>query len=231
MLSQVDGLYAWPYDGPFAPASTALLVIDMQRDHLDPKGWLAVTGGNFAPLAAIVPKAAQALALARAAGLFVAFTVEGHRADLSDLPANKAWRSQKLGAPIGSQGILGRHLILGETGTAIIDGLEPRAGEPIVSKPGKSGFINTDLDQILRKRGIRNLIFAGVTTDGAVQCTLRDANDRGYECLLLEDASASDVAAHHADQVHTLSLAGGHYGSIATVDALAQSLASGSANP
>jgi nicotinamidase-related amidase len=109
-------------------------------------------------------------------------------------------------------------LISGEAGTTIISGLSPRAGEPVVEKPGKSAFIASDFDQLLRRRGIRNLVFAGITTDGAVQCTLRDANDRGYECLLLSNATASDVFRDHEDQVHTLSLAGGHYGSIATAE-------------
>ena len=108
-------------------------------------------------------------------------------------------------------------MIRGEPGSTVISGLSPRVGEPVVEKPGKSAFIASDFDQLLRRRGIRNLVFAGITTDGAVQCTLRDANDRGYECLLLSDATASDVLRDHEDQVHTLSLAGGHYGFIATI--------------
>ncbi|MBB5751059.1 cysteine hydrolase family protein [Prosthecomicrobium pneumaticum] len=224
MLRQVNGLYPWPYDGRWSAADTALLVVDMQRDLLDPEGWFALTGGDTAPLVAIVPAVARALALARAARLAVIFTIESHRPDLSDLPANKLWRSRRLGAAIGEAGPLGRHLVRGAAGTAVVAALAPEPGEPVVDKPGKSAFIGCDLDQILRRRGVRNLVFSGVTTDGAVQCTLRDANDRGYECLLLEDATASDVARDHADQVHTLSLAGGHYGSIATVAALAEAL-------
>jgi biuret amidohydrolase len=217
MPDQVSGLYPWPFDGPWSIENTALLVIDMQRDHLDPDGWLALTGGDIAPLAAIVPAVAQMIAAMRRLGVMVVYTVEAHRPDLTDLPATKLWRSRRLGRAIGAVGPLGRHLILGEPGTAVVPEVAPRSGEPVVAKPGKSGFIGTDLDQVLRRNGRRNLVVAGVTTDGAVQCTLRDANDRGYECLLLTDATASDVPAHHADQVHTLSLAGGHYGSIATV--------------
>jgi biuret amidohydrolase len=220
MVAQVEGLYPWPYDGAWSPAASALLVTDMQRDFLDPAGWLALTGGATGPLAAVVPSISRLLEAARKAGLFVVFTVEAHRPDLIDLPANKLWRSERLGRAIGAEGPLGRHLVQGTAGATVVDPLAPRTGEPVVAKPGKSGFIGTDLDHLLRRRGIRNLIFAGITTDGAVQCTLRDANDRGYECLLLEDATASDVPSHHADQVHTLSLAGGHYGSITTVERL-----------
>jgi nicotinamidase-related amidase len=220
MPDQVNGLYPWPFDGPWTAESTALLVIDMQRDHLNPEGWLALTGSDIAPLAAIVPAIAKVVAAMRRLGAMVIYTVEAHRPDLSDLPATKLWRSRRLGRAIGDAGPLGRHLVVGEPGTSIVPELAPRSGEPVIAKPGKSGFISTDLDQILRRGGCRNLVISGVTTDGAVQCTLRDANDRGYECLLLADATASDVPAHHADQVHTLSLAGGHYGSIAGVSDL-----------
>jgi nicotinamidase-related amidase len=221
VIAQVDGIYPWPYDGAWQAASAALLVIDMQRDFLDPQGWFALSGGTPAPLAAIVPAVAAVVGLARRLGIPVFYTVEAHRPDLADLPANKLWRSERLGRPIGAPGRLGRHLVRGEAGADIVPALAPKPGEPVVVKPGKSAFIATDLDQLLRRRGIRNLIFAGITTDGAVQCTLRDANDRGYECLILRDATASDVPEHHADQIHTLALAGGHYGSIATVADLA----------
>lgn len=157
---------------------------------------------------------------ARSAGLFVVFTIEAHRPDLADLPRNKYWRSKQLGCPIGEVGPLGQHLVRGTKGAEIVAPLHPRPGEPVIAKPGKSAFVGADIDHILCMRGIRNLIFVGVTTDGAVQCTLRDANDRGYECLILSDATASDVPTHHADQLHTLSLAGGVYGSIASVENL-----------
>jgi biuret amidohydrolase len=220
MVAQVEGLYPWPYDGTWSPAATALIVTDMQRDFLDPQGWFALSGGGTGPLTAIVPAVGRVLEATRRAGLFIVFTVEGHRPDLADLPANKRWRAARLGRAIGTEGPLGRHLVQGTAGATVVAPLAPRAGEPAVAKPGKSAFIGTDLDHLLRRHGIRNLIFTGITTDGAVQCTLRDANDRGYECLLLEDATASDELSHHADQIHTLSLAGGHYGSITTVDRL-----------
>jgi biuret amidohydrolase len=220
MIAQVEGIYPWPYDGPWLPRSAALIVVDMQRDYLDPRGWFALTGGNAAPFTAIVPVVARVLDAARRAGIFVVFTVECYRSDLLNLPANRLWRSERLGRPIGAEGPLGRHLVQGALGTDIVAQLAPLTGEPVAPKSGKSAFIATDLDHLLRKRSIRNLIFSGIATDGAVQCSLRDANDRGYECLLLEDAAASDVPGHHADQLHTLSLAGGHYGSIAKADDL-----------
>lgn len=226
MIVQVDGIYAWPYDGPWAPESTALVVVDMQRDFLEPRGWLALTGVDIAPLAAIVTAVGNVATVARKAGVSVIYTVEAYRADELDVPANRRWRSERLGHAIGSTGPLGRHLVAGDPGSDIVAALAPEAGEPVVAKPGKSAFIGSDFDQILRRRGVRNLVFAGITTDGAVQCTLRDANDRGYECLILEDATASDNASHHADQIHTLALAGGHYGSIAKVADFASALAS-----
>jgi nicotinamidase-related amidase len=168
LLAQVDGLYPWPYDGPWAAKSAALVVVDMQRDFLDPRGWLALTGGDCGPLASVVPAVRKALLAARQRHLFTVFTVEAHRADLSDLPANKLWRSQRLGAAIGTEGPLGRHLVRDARGADIAPQLAPAAGEPIVAKPGKSAFIATDLDHLLRGRGICNLVFAGITTDGAV---------------------------------------------------------------
>jgi biuret amidohydrolase len=216
MLAQVEGIYPWPYDGPWIVSGTALVIVDMQRDFLDPKGWLAVTGTDVSPLRKIVPQVQRLLNSARKAGMLCIFTVEAHRSDLSDVPIVKMWRTRRLGCAIGDNGPLGRALIRGEPGASVFPEVMPSAGEPVVVKPGKSAFIATDFDQLLRRRKIRNLVFAGITTDGAVQCTLRDANDRGYECLLLTDATASDVVKDHEDQVHTLSLAGGHYGSIAT---------------
>jgi biuret amidohydrolase len=207
LIQQVDGIYPWPYDGRWMPRSSALIVIDMQRDFLATDGWFSLTGGDTAPLMEVVPAIARTLEAARSAGLFVVFTIEAHRPDLADLPRNKYWRSRKLGCPIGEVGPLGQHLVRGTRGAEIVAPLHPRLSEPVIAKPGKSAFVATDIDHILRMHGIRNLIFVGVTTDGAVQCTLRDA-------------TASDVRTHHVDQLHTLSLAGGVYGSIASVENL-----------
>jgi nicotinamidase-related amidase len=218
MRPQVNGIYPWPYDGIWKLSKTALVIVDMQQDYLSPQGWFAATGGDTSAFCQLVPQLQKLLRSARKAALPSIFTVEAHRADLSDVPQNKIWRMRRLGRAIGEEGPLGRALISGEAGSTVISGLSPRAGEPVVEKPGKSAFIASDFDQLLRRRGIRNLVFAGITTDGAVQCTLRDANDRGYECLLLSNATASDVLRDHEDQIHTLSLAGGHYGSIATAE-------------
>lgn len=217
MRPQVSGIYPWPYDGIWKLSETALVIVDMQQDFLTPQGWFAATGGDTSAFCELIPQLQKLLSSVRKVGLPSIFTVEAHRADLSDVPQNKIWRTRRLGRAIGEEGPLGRALIRGEPGSTVISGLSPRVGEPVVEKPGKSAFIASDFDQLLRRRGIRNLVFAGITTDGAVQCTLRDANDRGYECLLLSDATASDVLRDHEDQVHTLSLAGGHYGFIATI--------------
>lgn len=157
-------------------------------------------------------------------GFPVFFTRESHRADLTDLNPTKAWRSQQRGLGIGAAGALGRILVRGEPGCEIIPALSPQAGEAIIDKPGASAFYATDLDQLLHRRSIRNLIIAGIATDGAVQSTLRDANDRGYECLLLSDCCASDVPAHHAAKIHVLGLSDGLYGSIAESHALIAAL-------
>jgi nicotinamidase-related amidase len=218
MHPQVRGIYPWPYDGIWKSSESALVIVDMQQDFLYPQGWFAATGGDTSAFCELVPQLQKLLSSVRKVGLPSIFTVEAHRADLSDVPQNKIWRTKRLGRAVGEEGPLGRALIRGEPGSTVISELSAMDGEPVVEKPGKSAFIASDFDQLLRRRGIRNLVFAGITTDGAVQCTLRDANDRGYECLLLSDATASDVLRDHEDQVHTLSLAGGLYGSIATVE-------------
>lgn len=125
MIGQVEGIYRWPCDGPWVAASAALVVVDMQRDHLDPEGWFALTGGDAAALRRIVPACAEAIALARAAGLGIVYTVEAHREDLDDLPANKLWRTQRLGRAVGAPGPLGRHLVRGEAGAAVVSALAP----------------------------------------------------------------------------------------------------------
>ncbi len=170
--------------------AVALIVIDMQRDFTEEGGFGAGLGNDVARVAKIVPDVKRLIQGFRAAGLPVIHTMECHRPDLSDLPRAKRER----GSPrlrIGDEGPMGRILIAGEPGTAILSELAPVDGETVIEKPGKGAFYATPLDYILKQRGIEQLVFAGVTTEVCVQTTMREANDRGYECLLVEEATES----------------------------------------
>ena len=172
----------------FEPVSTALLVIDMQHDFLTPGGWADAMGLDLSLLAPTVPVILSLVDSFRAAGAPVIFTREGHRPDLADCPPNKRGRY----APrVGDKGPLGRYMITGEPGNDIIPTLQPADGELVIDKPGAGSFYATLLDHILRLRKITHLVITGVTTDVCVHTTIREANDRGYECLLIEDATAS----------------------------------------
>lgn len=181
---------AKPFPLTFDPKSTALIVIDMQRDFIEDGGFGASLGNDVAPLQAIVPTTARLIAAARTAGLTVIHTRECHAPDLSDCPPAKRLR----GAPslrIGDPGPMGRVLISGEPGASIVPDLAPRGSEIVIDKPGKGAFYATSLGDDLERKGIRTLIVAGVTTEVCVQTTMREANDRGFECLLAEDATES----------------------------------------
>lgn len=181
---------AQPFDFTFDPKTTALIVIDMQRDFIEDGGFGASLGNDVAPLQAIVPTTARLIAAARGAGLTVIHTRECHAPDLSDCPPAKRDR----GAPalrIGDPGPMGRVLIAGEPGAEIVPELAPIDGEIVIDKPGKGAFYATSLGDDLARLGIRSLIFAGVTTEVCVQTTMREANDRGFACLLAEDATES----------------------------------------
>ena len=181
---------AKPFPFPLDRARAALLIIDMQRDFIEPGGFGASLGNNVAPLQKIIPVIATLLHGFRASGNLVIHTRECHKPDLSDCPPAKRLRGDTV-LRIGDPGPMGRILVAGEAGADIIPELRPQDGEIVIDKPGKGAFYNTGLVTILVERGIEQLIFAGVTTEVCVQTTMREANDRGFECLLIEDATES----------------------------------------
>lgn len=206
---------AEPFPLTFDPATTALIVIDMQRDFIEEGGFGATLGNDVAPLQAIVPTTAKLIAAARNAGLPVIHTRECHAPDLSDCPPAKRER----GSPslrIGDPGPMGRVLISGEPGAGIVPKLAPIAGELVLDKPGKGAFYATPLGEHLAELGTKTLIFAGVTTEVCVQTTMREANDRGFECLLAEDATESYFPAFKAATLDMIRAQGAIVGWTAT---------------
>jgi nicotinamidase-related amidase len=208
----------------FANDVTALLIIDMQRDFLDPRGYIALTGVDVSGLRAIIPNVRRLLEAARAKEVRVIHTREGHRPDLSDLPQIKARRAAGAGAPIGSMGPLGRLLVRGEPGHAIIPELEPLATEPVIDKPGFGAFHATDLEHLLRVAGVRTLIISGVTTDICVHTTLREAVDRGFECITAGDACAAGDPSIHDAMLACIDGEGGILGQVASTEAIVTAL-------
>ncbi|KAJ5542222.1 hypothetical protein N7535_004644 [Penicillium sp. DV-2018c] len=212
--------YDWPHDASFTPYTSALVIIDMQKDFCLPGGYMGYQGYDVSAAQALIPRLQRLLHAFRSAGFPVYHTREGHRPDLSTLSSREAYRSRNnaAGLGIGSDGPMGRLLIRGEPGHDIVDELYPIPGEPVIDKPGRGAFAHTDFELLLRNKGIKNLVIAGVTTDVCVSTTMREANDRGFDCVILEDCTAAAEPSLHMSTIESVKMEGGIFGTVAKLE-------------
>ncbi|MDJ0951677.1 MAG: isochorismatase family cysteine hydrolase [Alphaproteobacteria bacterium] len=216
--------YDFPFNGDLRPENTVVMVIDMQKDFCASGGYFHAMGYDVAPMMAVVEPIRRVLAAARGREFHIMHTRQGRRPDLSDLPEVARWRSRRGGAEIGAPGPMGRFMIRGERGFQIIDELRPEQDEPVIDKAGSGAFYGTDLELLLHHNGIVNMVFTGITTDVCVHSTIREATDRGFDCLLLEDCCAATLRSNHVAALSMIKQEGGYFGSIATSDAFVDAI-------
>ncbi|MEM7530225.1 MAG: isochorismatase family cysteine hydrolase [Pseudomonadota bacterium] len=215
--------YPWPLE-PLRPAECALVVIDMQRDFCGADGYVAQLGADIAPLAACIKPIGRCLDAARARGMRIVYTRQGYRPDLADMPAWRRIKAERHGSPVGRPGPLGRVLVRGEAGFQVVPALTPQPGDIVVDKTANGAFTGTDFDTVLRAAGIRALAFTGVTIDVCVHTSLREANDRGYQSLLIADACGAIEPGLHQWAVRSVTVEGGVFGSVSTAEEFEEAL-------
>ncbi|KUJ19224.1 isochorismatase family protein [Mollisia scopiformis] len=221
--------YRWPHNGGFSPETTALVIIDMQKDFCSVDGYLVHQGYDITPVQSIIPTLQGLLTAFRSHGFPIYHTREGHRPNLSTLSSRELLRSKNnpSGLGIGDVGPLGRLLVRGEPGHDIIPELYPIDGENVIDKPGRSAFQHTEFKLMLNIKGIKNLVLCGVTTDVCVHSTMREANDNGFDCLLVENATAASEQHLHDGAVASVKAEGGIFGAVTTVDKIMLALGVG----